>query len=134
MKKIILSFTLLIILSGCTQDVNPQKANVDDGKIEVNNIDRLSSASDIIIDNEYQFAYSDAVVEDFPTFKNTGILNLQVDEDATIEISTSNDSEFTDASSSIIELEAGDAVDISSDYQFYSLSSDDIVNASISTL
>lgn len=85
MKKIILIPILLLVVTGCGAKQEAEASSADNGLMEVDNIQRVLSASDVEQEGVYQFTSNKDVVDGFDTF-------VQKDK---LAISPENVSEYT---------------------------------------
>ncbi len=123
MKKIsIISVALLVGLTGCfTQEVSETSA--DTGTMQVEPIEKVLTASDVRVDSEYIFAYSDTVVSGYDTYDNSMGLHVQ-SEDQAYTLYGSNE-EPTDISDMEVISEVSEAdYTVTDNYVYYGISSD----------
>ncbi|WOO87520.1 hypothetical protein RZE82_00850 [Mollicutes bacterium LVI A0039] len=112
-KKIIL-LVMMLMLSGCSS-TEPQSSGIDSGKLEVESINKLQSSANIKLDLEYDFAYSDQVVGEYPTFDNTNPITISASDELEITLYGSK-AEITDIASA--EMVASVNLDANSSYTY----------------
>ncbi len=76
MKIKYLLIASLVILSGCSQSA--ETTNADNGMIEATSIERVLTASDVHLTDQYQFAINDQVVEGIDTY--SGPVSISTDD------------------------------------------------------
>ncbi len=94
MKKVII--VIIIVLSIFViidmidkQDVSTSSANND--LMQVDSINRVQSAIDIVVDEQFVFAISDTAVADYTTLSNSGKVVITGDIDNVTSVAVSND-------------------------------------------
>lgn len=83
MKKWILGVSILVALTGCSQDQVQEPATLneetDNGLIAAPDVDKVLTASDVEVTDYYDFAYSSEVVEGYDTYKNVNPITVTAD-------------------------------------------------------
>lgn len=84
LKLNILLLTGLLILSGCSQPAEP--TNADNGLIEAQSIERVTTAADVKVVDSYTFAVSDQVISGYDTYKQGSQIVITSDNNVEITV------------------------------------------------
>lgn len=88
MKIKIILLTGLLVLTGCSQSAETTAA--DNGLVETQSIDRVTTAADVHVADSYSFAVGDEVVSGYDTYKQSNQITITSDDIVGISVYGSN--------------------------------------------
>lgn len=117
MKTFIITMILIIGLTGCTQEADTTSA--DNGLIEAPVVDKTLSASDVAIESSYSFAYNDAPIENYDTFKSGDEIVITNNDNLQLEVYGSNQPIDTKSNVDLVTSSSENEISLEGNYVYY---------------
>lgn len=122
MRKFILTAFLLLGLTACSQEAETTSA--DDGLIEAPEVNKVLSASDVKLEDSYDFAYSEAPIDDYDTYKAGNEIVITNDDKLQLDILGSNEPIENESNATAIVSSSDEEITLDGNYEYYRIDSD----------